>query len=330
MNRRECISLLSGWAASSAVWPVAARAQQPGKVWRVGYLSAGDEVGTGHLYRAFVQGMRDHGYVEGQNIAYELRYANSERDRITRFLQELAAMRLDVIMTTSQAGAVAAKASWLTTPIVTVIASDPVAEGLAQSLSHPGGYLTGVANMNAELGGKRLALLREAAPAVSRVAVIFDPTATGNSAQVESIQRAAAAMNVNVLALEVRRTEDIDQAFAAARSGTADALLVPENPINYPHRAKFVAMAAEMRIPAMYGYVEFAQEGGLLAYSSNLPALHRYAAGHVDKILKGARAGDLPIEQPNLFELIINLKTAKALGLAMPATLLVAADELIE
>jgi putative ABC transport system substrate-binding protein len=326
MTRRQLIQILGGAAA----WPIVAQAQLPGKVWRIGYLSAGDEIGTGHLYRSFVQGMRDHGYFEGQNVVYELRYANSDRKRITQLLQELAGIKLDVIMTTSQAGAVAAQLTWLRTPVVTVIASDPVAEGLVQSLSHPGGYVTGVANMNAELGGKRLALLREIAPAMSRVAIIFDSTATGNSAQMESIQRAAKAMNVAVLALEVRRPEDIEPAFLSLQSQKADGLLVTENPVNYPHRARFVALAAQQRLPAMYGYIEFAQEGGLMAYSSNLPALHRYAAGHVDKILKGANPGDLPIEQPNLFELIINLKTAKSLGLAIPQTLLVAAEELIE
>jgi putative tryptophan/tyrosine transport system substrate-binding protein len=326
MQRRQFIQILGGAAA----WPMVAQAQRPGKVWRIGYLSAGDEPGTGHLYRSFVQGMRDHGYFEGQNVVYELRYANSDRKRITQLFQELAGINLDVIMTTSQAGAVAAQTTWLRTPVVTVIASDPVAEGLVQSLSHPGGYVTGVANMNAELGGKRLALLREVAPTISRVAVIFDPTATGNSAQMESIQRAASAMSVAVLALEVRRTEDIEPAFISIQSQKADALLVTENPVNYPHRAQFVALAGQQRLPAMYGYIEFAQEGGLMAYSSNLPALHRYAAGHVDKILKGEKPGDLPIEQPNLFELIINLKTARSLGLAIPQTLLVAADELIE
>jgi putative ABC transport system substrate-binding protein len=327
MRRRQFITLVGGAAAA---WPLVARAQQPRSVSRVGYLSAGDEIGTGHLYRSFVQGMRDHGYIEGQNVAYELRYANSERERIAQLLQELAAIKLDVIMTTSQAGAVAAKTSWLRTPVVTVIASDPVVEGLVQSLSHPGGYVTGVANMNAELGGKRLALLREAAPAVSRVAIIFDPTATGNAAQMESIERAAKTLNVKLLPQEVRRVEDIDAAFASAQSQKADGLLVTENPVNYPHRARFVALAAQMRIPGMYGYIEFAQEGGLMAYSANLPALHRYAAGYVDKILKGERAGDIPIEQPNLFELIINLKTAKSLGLTIPETLTLAADELIE
>jgi putative ABC transport system substrate-binding protein len=326
LKRRAFITLLGGAAA----WPLAARAQQSGKVWRVGYLSAGDEIGTGHLYRSFVQGMHDHGYFEGQNVAYELRYADSQRDRLVQLLNELSAIKVDAIMTTSQAGAVAAQTNWLRTPVVTVIASDPVSEGLVQSLSHPGGYVTGVANMNAELGAKRLEILREAVPNIKRVAVVFDPTATGNMAQMESIQRAATAIKVQILPLEVRHVEDIDSAFDLIRSQKADGLLVMENPVNYPHRARFIELTAQIRLPAMYGYVEFAQQGGLMAYSSNLPKLHRYAAGYVDKILKGSKAGDLPIEEPNLFELIINLAAAKALGLDLPTTFLVRADELIE
>lgn len=239
-------------------------------------------------------------------------------------------MNLDAIMTTSQAGAVAAKTDWLRTPVVTVIASDPVAEGLVQSLSHPGGYVTGVANMNTELGGKRLALLREAVPTISRVAVIFDQTATGNAAQLESIRRTAAALNIKLIVQDVRRAQDIDAAFTVAQSQGADGLVVTENFVNYPHRAKFVELAAQMRLPAIYGYIEFAQAGGLMAYSSSLPALHRYAARFVDRILRGAKAAELPIEQPGLFELIINLKTAKTLGLDIPTTLIASASEVIE
>ena len=233
-------------------------------------------------------------------------------------------------MTTSQAGAVAAHANWLNTPVVTVIASDPVAEGLVKSLTHPGGNVTGVANMNAELGGKRLALLREIAPKITKVAVVFDSTATGNMAQLQSIKNAAMAMKIEVFPNDVRSPEEIEGAFVRMQSEGADAMLVMENPVNYPHRASFVKLASEARRPAMYGYVEFAQEGGLMAYSANLPALHRYAAGYVDKILKGAKPADLPIEQPDLFELIINIKTAKALGLDVPPTLLAIADEVIE
>jgi putative ABC transport system substrate-binding protein len=326
MRRRDFIVGLGGAAA----WPLATRAQQAGKVWRVGYLSAGDEIGTGHLYKSFVQGMEDRGYLQGKNVIFELRYANSRRERILELLKDLVAAHVDVIMSTSQVGAVAAQATWLSTPVVTVIASDPVAEGLVKSMAHPGGNLTGIANMNAELGGKRLQLLRDAAPQIAKVAVILDTTATGNAAQLASIQSAAIAMKIQLLLLEVRRPEDIDKAFASMRAEGADGLLVMENPVNYPHRARFVKLAREAALPAIYGYIEFAQEGGLMAYSANLPALHRHAAVQVDRILKGDKPADLPIEQPNLFELIINLKTAKVLGLEISPTLLVLADGVIE
>ena len=324
MRRRKFLRLLFAPAAA----PFLTHAQSA-RLYRIGYLSAGSESGTRHLFRGFVAGMKALGYVEGRNVMYVARWSDSRAERIPEYLKELSELPVEVIMATSQVGHFAARTRGMSVPVVTVIASDPVAEGLVKSLARPGGNVTGIANVNAELGGKRLALLHEAFPGVRKVAVMFQPHATGAVAQLDSVHGVSKAAGTRLHLLEVRRPEDIEGAFAAMRDAGDEALVVMEGPVNYPHRKRIVELATLARLPAIYGYIDFADEGGLMAYSANLASLHRHAARHVDRILKGAKPGDLPIEQPTKFELVVNLKTAKALGLTIPQSVLVRADEVI-
>jgi putative ABC transport system substrate-binding protein len=312
------------------VAPLAADAQRPTKVPRVGFLGASTPALADHLLQAFIRGLRELGYVEGQNIVIERRFADGKLDRLPALAAELVNFKVDVIFAPPTTAALAAKKATSAIPIVFALVGDPVGTGFVASLARPGGNMTGLSTINVELGAKRLELLKEAFPTVSRVAVLLNPIDPSNVLQLKETQRAAHALGMQLLPIEAQRPEDFDPAFLAMAAGRADALLVMENPINFTHRKLIVDLSNKSRRPAMHALTELVDAGGLMSYSVSYPDQFRRAATYVDKILKGAKPGDLPVEQPTKFELVINLKTAKALGLTIPPSLLFRADQVIQ
>jgi putative tryptophan/tyrosine transport system substrate-binding protein len=305
--------------------PLAATAQPAGKVWRIGYLNAG----SGRIVEAFRQGLRDLGYVEGQNIVIEYRQADGQLNRLADLAAELVRLPVDVLVTPGENAARVAQQATHTIPIVLAAGSDPVGLGLVASLARPGGNLTGLSLMGSELEGKRLELLKEAVPTASRVGVLFNPASIGAVHQWRETERAARSLGVQLYALEGRQADELEHAFATATSAGAGALIVLRSFPLETHRTRILQLAAQSRLPVISDLRSFVDDGGLMSYGPSLPDLFRRAATYVDKILKGAKPGDLPVEQPTKFELIINLKTAKAMGLTIPPTLLFQADEVI-
>ena len=312
--------------------PLVAEAQQAAKVTRIGYLSH-NLAASPHLREAFLQGLRDLGYVEGRNVVIEYRYAEGKPERLPALAAELVALGVDVIMTVSNTTALAAKQATRTVPIVFTAVADPVAAGIVTSLARPGGNLTGLASLGSELVAKRLELLTQAVPGVSQVAVLWLPGALGERTDKDmrtGADVAARALGVRLQFVEARVPADFDRAFSDMTRARAGALtLLPSNLFLREHR-RLVDLAAKNRLPAVYGSREFVDAGGLMSYGANQVYLYRSAATYVDKILKGAKPGDLPVEQSSKFELVINLKTAKALGLTVPPPLLQRADEVIQ
>jgi len=302
--------------------PLAAPAQQaPGKTARIGVLGR-----VSLPFDAFREGLRELGYVEGQNIAIEYRFADGKDERLPGLAAELVRLKVDVIVAVSPPATEAAKQATSTIPIVFPVSGDPVAEGFVASLARPGGNLTGLATIGPELVGKQLELLKAVAPKVSRVAMLQNP-----SQQVQrQAEDAARALGVQLQVLKARTPSEIEAAFAAMRSQRAGGVLVMRDSVFFAQRTQIVALAAKSRLPAVYGFREQAEAGGLMAYGASTPQLFRRAATYVDKILKGAKPADLPVEQPTKFELVINLKTAKALGLTIPPSLLGQADQVIQ
>jgi putative ABC transport system substrate-binding protein len=269
------------------------------------------------------------GYVEGQNIRFEYRGAYGQVDRLPSLAEELVHLNVDVIVAVATPEVQAAHQATRKIPIVMVAVVDPVASGLVASLARPGGNITGLSLLSAELSGKRLELLKEVVPGVSRVAVLWNPTNPSNALQIGATKVAAQALGVQLQPLEVRGPQDLERAFQAATRGRAGALIALDDPVLVTHRTRIVTRAAKIRLPAMYGLTGYAKVGGLMTYGPNIPDLFRQAAVFVGKILKGAKPADLPVEQPTKFELVINLKTARALGLAIPESILLRADEVI-
>jgi putative ABC transport system substrate-binding protein len=308
--------------------PLVAPGQQPrGKTARVGFLHF---VSSPLLDEAFQEGLRELGYVEGQNIVIEYRSADGKDERLPGLAAELVRMKVDVIVTASPPATEAAKRATSTVPIVFALSADPVAAGLVASLARPGGNITGLATISAEVVGKQLELLKRVAPKVSRVAVLQNPSNPGHALMLPQAEGAARALGVQLQVLKARTPSEIEVAFAAMRSQRADGALVLRDAVFRERRAQIVALAAKSRLPAVYGLREEAEAGGLMAYGASVPQLFRRAATYVDKILKGAKPADLPVEQPTKFELVINLKTAKALGLTIPSSLLGQADQVIQ
>jgi ABC-type uncharacterized transport system substrate-binding protein len=327
MDRRAFVTGLG----ALLVAPLAAQAQQAGKVPTVGWVEAGSRSANQHFLDAFRQALRDLKYVEGQNIVIEDRWAGGQEDQFSKLIAELIRLKVDLVVVASTSGAAAAKSTVRTTPVVFWGVSDPVGIGVVSSLAHPGGNITGVSlGLEDGLAGKWLELMREAVPNSSRIAVLWNPNARGPLERVNDLRMAAATLKVALHTFEVRSASDFDGAFNAMSKTHVGGLIVVMDPLTLRHREHIVRLAAQTRLPAIYGFSEFARAGGLLAYGPSVPDQARRAAAYVDKILKGARPADLPVEQPTKFELVINLKTAKALGLTIPPSLLLRADQVIE
>ncbi len=330
MNRRDVIALLGGAAVA---WPLGARAQQAGKVYRIAFFSPGAS-GAGipvlPLQAACVEALRELGWIEGKNVAFEYRYAENRPDRLPELAAELVHFKVDVIVAAGTLAPLAAKQATTTIPIVMSAAGDPLGSGLVASLAQPGGNVTGLSLMVPDIGGKRLELLKELLPGISRVAVLWDGANPYPAHVFRETEAAARTLGIEVQSLEVRGPGDFNPVFEAARLQHPDALITVEDPLTADHRKQIVDFAATNRLPAIHGIREFVEVGGLMAYGASLSDLFRRAAGYVDKILRGTKPADLPIQQPTKFELVINIKTAKALGLTVPPSLLARADEVIE
>jgi ABC-type uncharacterized transport system substrate-binding protein len=329
MKRREFIAVLSGAAFA---WPVGASAQQAAKVPRIGYL-AGNLAANPHLREAFLQGLRDLGYVEGRNVLIEYRDVEGKYERLPALAAELVALKVDVILAGGTPQPLAAKQATTTIPIVFAGVGDPLGSGLVTSLARPGGNVTGLSVLQPELVGKGLEQLKQAVPGVSRVAVLWQPGGFGERTEKDMLkgaEGAARALAVRLQFVEARGPADFDRAFSDMTRARAGALTVLASNMLFGERRRLVDLAAKNRLPAVYPAREFVDVGGLMSYGPNFVDVFRRAANYVDKILKGAKPADLPVEQPTKFELVINLKTAKALGLRIPAVLLARADEVIE
>ena len=309
---------------------VIAEAQQARKIPRIGYLSATSTSNNAARIEAFRQGLRELGYVEGKNIVIEWRHAEEKLDRLPALAVELVRLKVDVIVTAGPPATRAAKGATSTIPIVMGFDNDPVGNGFVASLARPGGNITGLANLNPELSGKRLELLKEIIPRLSRVAVFGESTFPGNTQSLRETELAAGAFGVKLQYLEVLGPKDIQTAFGAARKGRAEAVLVLQSPIFNSQRKQIVELAVKNRLPAIYSAAEWMEDGGLMTYSASLTDLFRRVATYVDKILKGTKPADLPVEQPTKFELIINLKAAKQISLTIPPNVLARADKVIK
>jgi ABC-type uncharacterized transport system substrate-binding protein len=327
MERR---SFISGITVGLLAAPLAAEAQPAGKVPRIGFLSPASSTSAPHILEAFRQGLRDFGYVEGQNIVVEYRWAEGGAERLPVLAAELVSLKVDVIVASGTPAPLAAKNATKTIPIVMASAGDPVGAGLVASLARPGGNVTGQSTLTPDLGRKRLQLVKELLPGVSRVAVLWNAANPYTVLLVREIEAAARTLKVQIQSLEVRGPDDFENVLPTAISGRAGALAVVDDPLTVSYRTRIVSFASQHRLPAIYGFREFAEAGGLMAFGANLADLYRRAPIYVDKILKGAKPADLPVEQPTKFELVINLKTAKALGLTIPPSLLQRADQVIE
>jgi putative ABC transport system substrate-binding protein len=330
-TRRAFIGALAGGFLAT---PLAA-AQQAGKVARIGYLVTGslESSETRVTLEAFRQGLREHGYVEGQNLVIEYRAADGKIERFPRLATELTRLKVDLIVAGNTPGARAAQQATTTIPIVAGAMGDPVGDGLVASLSRPGGNITGLTFLGPELVPKRLGLLKEALPKVSRVGALRHPGAFGERTtrdMLKETEAAARALGVQLQLVEVRGPDELDRAFSTMSNERSEALIMLPSTMLFNERRRIIALAAKHRLPSMFNARESAELGGLISYGASLPDLIRRSATHVDKILKGAKPGDLPVEQPTKFELVINLKTAKALGLTIPQSLLLRADEVIQ
>ena len=325
-TRRVFLGTLAGGLLAAV--PVA-EAQQSGKTPRIGFVEAGAPSANQHFLDAFKRGLRELGYVEGQNVAVEKRWAEGQNDRFPALVAELIRLKIDLLLMASTSGALEAKAATTTIPIF-VGAADPVGNRLVASMGRPGGNITGFSQGDdVGFGGKRLALLKEAVPKLAQVAVLWNPTARGLENRLKELYLPAATLKVTLKAFEVREASQLDAVFAAIARARVDGLTVLTDPLTLRHRAAVVSLAAKHRLPAVYGFGEFVRAGGFMVYGANIPDLFYRAAAYADRILKGARPADLPVEEPTKFELVINLKAAKALVLTIPPSLLARADEVI-
>jgi ABC-type uncharacterized transport system substrate-binding protein len=323
MKRRTFISLLGGAAAA---WPFAARAQQPRKIWRIGFLAHGPV----KSYERLFDGLRELGFIEGQNIIVERRFAEGRAERFQEFAREMVQLKADVIIVVTTPAALAVMNETKTIPIVHPAAIDPLGAGLIDSLAHPGRNLTGASILHAELTAKRLDLLKKMAPKILRTAVLWNSANPANAGAWRELQVAAGALDVALQSHELRGSKDLEVAFTVISKERPDALLVVEDALTFQYRKQIVDFTLEKLLPSSFVGKEAVEAGGLMSYGARLPELYHRAATYVDKILKGAKPSDLPVKEATILELAINLTTAKALGLEVPATLLALADEVIE
>jgi putative tryptophan/tyrosine transport system substrate-binding protein len=327
MNKRKLSFALSAMLFALCV---TAGAQQPAKIPRIGILIPTSASFSSARLEAFRQRLREHGYVEGKNIVIEYRYAEGKPERLPDLAAELVRLKVDVIVTTGPGPTLAAKKASGTIPIVIASAADPVGTGLVSSLARPGGNITGLSLMVPDLDSKRLELLKEAFPKVVRVAFLWNPGGTRGNLPLTEMEAAAKALGLKLVPLPVRGLDDFESAFARAKREGAQALITTTGGLINTQQRQVLDFAAKNRLPAIYPYSEFVEAGGLMTYGPNNADLFRRAADYVDKILKGANPADLPIEQPKKFELIINLKTAKQIGVTIPQSLLYRADKVIK
>jgi putative ABC transport system substrate-binding protein len=324
MRRRDLITL---FGSTAIAWPRAARAQEPTNVPTVGWLVF--EAAEGGL-DGFRQGLREFGYVEGQNIAIKSRPPEGSVDRLVEQVEELARLKVKIIVTGGVPATIAAKRAALPIPVVFIMA-DPVGSGVVASLSHPGGTMTGQSlAIEEQFGGKWLQLLKEAAPQLSRVAYLWNPTNHSSASSWKAMHGLAPTLGLTIQSVEIRDPKNIDAVFAAIIRDHAEGLIVDSDPVNGTNQERIVAFAAANRLPAIYVWRRYVDSGGLMSYGPNFHELWRRAATYVDKILKGANPANLPVEQPTVFEFVVNLKTAKSLGLTIPQSILLRADEVIE
>jgi putative ABC transport system substrate-binding protein len=325
MRRRDFITLLGGAAA----WPAAARAQQARKLPTIGYLGGGAAISQRAWVDAFVQRLRELGWIDGRNVAIEYRWGEGRAERFAEIAAEFVRRKVDVILAGGTEAAVAAKQATSVIPIVFPSAGDPIGSRLVASLARPGGNVTGLSNLGSGLAAKRLELLREVFPELRRLAVMLNADYSGGVTESGEMNVAARKLGLELIPLPIRRVEDIAPAFAGLK-GRAEGLYTIGDSLVHVHRLRINTFALAARLPTMFSQREFVEAAGLMSYGTNFPDLNRRAADFVDKILRGAKPADLPVEQPTKFEFVINLTTARALGLEIPPTLLARADEVIE
>jgi putative ABC transport system substrate-binding protein len=320
---------LSVFAFALVVAGDVAQAQQPAKIPRIGFLISSSPSAMAPRMEAFRQGLRELGYIEGKNIVIEQRHADGKPDPLPALAADLVRLNVDIIVTSGPTATRPAKTATSTIPIVMTFDDDPVGSGFVASLARPGGNITGLSTLAPEIGGKRLELLKETAPKLSRVAVIGTSSRQGTAQVLKEMESAAGLIGVKVQYLNVQNPGDLESVFQAAGQGQAEAVLLMQSPIFNSHRRKIADLASQKRLPAIYPASQYVEDGGLMSYGVNISDLDRRAATYVDKILKGAKPADLPVEQPTKFELIINLKAAKQIGLTIPPSVLARADRVI-
>ena len=327
MKRRDFITLLGG--AAVAGWPLAARAQQPGKLRTIGFSGQSTRSAESELVAAFTQRLRELGWIEGRTVTIEYRWSEGRAERFVPIATEFVRLKVDVIVTSGTPQVIAAKQATSVIPIVFATAGNPVGAGLVASLARPGGNVTGLSTQSDDIAGKRLELLREIIPSLRRLAILANVDNPFSVLELGEAQAAARTLNLEFDTLEIRRAEDITHAFEAIK-GRAEALYVCPDGLVNANRIRINTLALGARLPTMHGYRDYVEAAGLMAYGANLPDLYRRSADYVDKILRGANPGDIPVEQPTKFDLVINLITAKALGLDVSPMLLTRTDKVIE
>ena len=323
--------IIAALVASVILTSVHMAEAQQAKVPRIGVLLPSNPAATGHLLEAFRRGLREHGYVEGKNFIIEARYGEARAERLPVLAGELVSLKVDVIVTNTDGAIAAVKRETQTIPIVMGNSTDPVGTGFVASLARPGGNVTGVSSISPELSGKRLESLRQVIPGLSRVAFLWNPDIRGAVLDYNETEGAARSLGLQVQSVEVVRAEDLDRAFSAITKERAQALTMPAaNPVGFANRGQIASFAQKNRLPSMYAQSEYVDAGGLMSYGPSTPDMVRRAATYVDKILKGTKPADLPVERPTKFELVINLKTAKQIGVTIPPNVLARADRVIK
>jgi len=330
MKTGRALTVIVTMVVGTLAAPIISGAQQVARTPRIGVLHPGAPATSSHFAAAFTQGLREHGYLEGQNIVVERRFGEAKPERISDLAAELVRLKVDVIVTSTDPGIAAVKQQTQTIPIVMANSIDPVGTGFVASLSRPGGNVTGLSSVSPELSAKRLELLKEAVSGLSRVAIVWNPDVRGAVFEYKETESAARSLHLQLQSVEVNRPDDFDRVFAALKAGRAEALTVASFSGGFRSRSQIASLAQKHRLPSIFGLREYADAGGLMAYGPNYAEGWRRAATYVVKILKGAKPGEMPVEQPTKFELVLNLKTAKALGLTIPPSLLQRADQVIQ